>query len=333
MVKSISLTTYGGKLKMNTDNNTIKIDISKVDLEMLFTVVLDITDDLYRQAVPQTVQKRRGVKPQLSDSEVITISLVGEMLTDSETAWVNFVAKNYLCLFPKLNERSRFHRRNKDLWLVKNLIRQQMLEKLNTAFERYHIIDSLPVPICKYVRSIRCRLFLGEGEAAIEKDSLFGVAESKKEKIYGFKLHLLVTIDGIVVNFVLAPARHHDVNLATEVMENYQNLTVGGDKGYVSQALQEDMRLNQQIQLITRKRQNQKEQNTTSEKWFLAKFRKIIETVNSSLTEQFHIAKIRARTLWGLFSKIISKITSFTLGIYFNKLSGRSLLEIKAIAF
>src|SRR5712692_4316888 len=104
---------------MTETHDTIKVDVNQANLEMVFTITYTLTDDVYKEIVPPAVENRPGPEPHLSDSEVITISLVGEMVLDSETAWVHFVQKNYRPLFPQLNERSRFHRRNKDLWVVK----------------------------------------------------------------------------------------------------------------------------------------------------------------------------------------------------------------------
>jgi hypothetical protein len=306
-----------------------EINLEEVDLEFIFTAVFTIVDDLYSQVVPLSVQNRSGPLPQLSDSEVISISLVGEMLMYSETAWVRFVHKNYRYLFPKLNERSRYYRRSKDLWMIKTLLRNQVVNQLNGFSEPLTLIESVPVPICHYVRAKRCKLFAGQ--AAIMKDDLFGVCESKEEKIFGFKLHLLVTIDGIPVTFVLAPASPHDVTLVKDVLDGFYYLIVGGDKGYVGQVLADELLEKQGIKLISKKRANQKVKNTPEEKYFLGKCRKMIETVNSILTEQFHLTKHRTRTLWGLMSKIISKLTSLTLAIFLNRLFGRPLLQVKSI--
>ena len=88
------------------------------------------------------------------------------------------------------------------------------------------------------------------------KDDLFGVCESKKEKIFGFKLHLLVTADGIPVVFVLAPACHHDVTLIKDVLFGFYYLIVGGDRGYVGQELADVLLEKQGIKLISKKRSN-----------------------------------------------------------------------------
>ncbi len=307
----------------------MKVNLEEADLEFIFTAIFTIADDLYPHIVPQSIKDRPGPLPNLSDSEVLSICLVGEMLMYSETAWVRYVQKNYRYLFPHLNERSRFHRRSKDLWLLKSLFRQQIVTQLNGFNDPLLLIDSVPVPICHYVRSARCKLFAGSGN--IVKEDLFGVCESKDEKVFGFKLHLLVTIDGIPVSFVLAPACHHDVTLVKDVLDGFYYFIVGGDKGYIGQELAEELLEKQGIRLISRKRVNQKLKNTPEEKYFLGKCRKLIETVNSILTEQFHLTKHRTRTLWGLMSKIISKLTSLTIAIYINSICGRPLLQVKSI--
>ena len=115
------------------------------------------------------------------------------------------------------------------------------------------------------------------------------------------------------------------------VLDGFYYLIVGNDKGYIGQELAEELLEKQGIRLISRKRANQKLKNTYEEKYFLGKCRKLVETVNSILTEQFHLTKHRTRTLWGLMSKIISKLTSLTFAIFINRLCGRPLLQVKSI--
>ena len=64
---------------------------------MLFTIVYTLVDDLYQQAVPASIRERgqrNGCPPTLSDSEVITIALLGQLLgMDSEKACMVLCAK------------------------------------------------------------------------------------------------------------------------------------------------------------------------------------------------------------------------------------------------
>ena len=54
-------------------------------------------DDAYNEIIPCEIKNRRNISDsKLSDSEIISISIVGEALTvDSEKAWFYFVKKNF----------------------------------------------------------------------------------------------------------------------------------------------------------------------------------------------------------------------------------------------
>lgn len=71
--------------------NTEKIN----DLKDFFTVVFVLIDDVYNEIIPVSIKNRRNISDsKLSDSEIISISIVGEAITvDSEKVWFYFVKK------------------------------------------------------------------------------------------------------------------------------------------------------------------------------------------------------------------------------------------------
>jgi len=71
--------------------NTEKIN----DLKDFFTVVFVLIDDVYNEIIPASIKNRRNISDsKLSDSEMISISIVGEaIMVDSEKAWFYFVKK------------------------------------------------------------------------------------------------------------------------------------------------------------------------------------------------------------------------------------------------
>ena len=99
-------------LKFQDNNTTI---IATFEDFILTTYV--IIDELYHQFAPPEVTSRRHIlDAKLSDSEIITISLCGELAgVDSENAWFSFVKRNYRHLFPQLCSRSRFNRTRRAL--------------------------------------------------------------------------------------------------------------------------------------------------------------------------------------------------------------------------
>lgn len=309
--------------------NKLKINLKESDLETLLTVCFYYLDEIYQPI--KFLIARPGTKPAFTDIEVITLNVVGQMFTDSEKAWHRFIQKNYLGLFPKLISRSRYHRRSKNLQQLTELMRQSLVKLLEMDSQELHLMDSMPLPVCLRARAGRNKRFCHDFQ--VDQGSLYGYCASKKMKIYGFKLHLMVTLKGIPVHYVLAPAAHHDVKVAPDLVETYRKgIGICTDKGYIG--LASKLQNPEQIKLIIPPRDNQKESPLNyEEKWLLKKFRKMVETTNSLLCEQFNIQYTRAKSRWGLQNRIIAKLTSLTLGAYLNQLMGEPLLHIKELMF
>lgn len=85
----------------------------------------------------------------------------------------------------------------------------------------------MPLPVCKRAR--RCRKVRGR--------EFCGYCAAKREKFFGWRLHLICTAESIPVSFDLLPASVHDL---TPLHELAFALPVGaslfGDKGYLSRA-------------------------------------------------------------------------------------------------
>lgn len=308
--------------------NKLEIKLKDADLETFLTVCFFYLDEIY-QPIAYLVG-RPGPKPAFSDIEVITLNIVGQMFTDSEKAWHRFVKKNFLHLFPKLISRSRYHRRCKNLQQITEIIRQILVDYLEMYSKEWHLMDSMPLPVCLRARASRNKRFCEEFE--VDNGLLYGYCASKKLKIYGFKLHLIVTLQGIPVHYVLAPAAHHDVTVAPYLIETYrEKIGIGTDKGYIG--LEQKLQKAENWKLIIPPRDNQTNHLNAEEKWFLAKYRKIVETTNSLLCEQFNIQYTRAKSKWGLKNRIIAKLTSLTLAAYLNSLMDEPLLHIKELIF
>lgn len=88
------------------------------------------------------------------------------------------------------------------------------------------------------------------------------------------------------------------------------------------------------VHLHTIPRTNQKVQLSPEVSQLHNRVRQIIETVNGQLTEQFAIEVNHAHTFWGLCTRLLTKLTAYTLSIYLNRLLEKpESLQIKALAF
>src|SRR3712207_5417301 len=88
-----------------------------------------VTVDTLFQTYVQPHDQRPGPRSTFSDSEVITLTLVAELVgLDDETVFLAYVQRNHLALFPLLPDRSRYNRRRRALSEAVNTIRRHILE-------------------------------------------------------------------------------------------------------------------------------------------------------------------------------------------------------------
>jgi len=267
---------------------------------------------------------KRGPRPKMTDSEVVTIVLFCELLgKNSEYEHINFTEQWLKDFFPHIIDRSRYSRRLKSLTRLINDIRVKVLDEIILALSDIHIIDSTPVPVMRFQRAHFTPLF---------PEANYGYCAARKMTYYGFKLHLVTDKQGIPILFDLTSANVEDRKIAQELLgKSSNNRLVLADKGYLSKALLQNLERLNNIKFHTPKRKNQKDRETKSERKLLNKWRQKIEIVNGLLKDKFSLERTYAKTLRGLVTKVINKLTAFTFGIFLNKLFGRKTLNINSL--
>lgn len=181
----------------------------------------------------------------------ITISITGETtMISSEKSWFDFVKKNYRDLFPNIGDRTRFNRTKRNLYKVILEIQKYLSNLPMFKYDNIRIIDSMPIPVCKFARSYFSRLF---------KDiSTYGYCAWKKETYFGLKLHALVSTDGFITNFTVTPSNVDDREDVFKLVETNNYLELLGDKGYISDETKTSLAKEKQVLLLSLKRKNSK---------------------------------------------------------------------------
>ena len=88
----------------------------EIDLGAFLVIVYSVVDDLYRSKYAPAKPRRRGHKPELSDSEVLTLALLAQwQQSRSESAFVEYVTKHWQEYFPRMLTQGAFNRRARDL--------------------------------------------------------------------------------------------------------------------------------------------------------------------------------------------------------------------------
>ena len=198
-----------------------------IPTEDMFLIVFCLIDDLYQELVPDSVKQRPGSdRIDFNDSEVIALSVLQEAhANDSETSFHRLVEKDYRDLFPDLLERSRYHRRRKALLQVQLLLLRHLMDRLK-VLAAWLIIDSAPIETTLFVRS--------QSAQASIPEAAYGYCPSKKRHFFGFRLHVLVSNQGAILDFVLAPADVGERAVAAYLLVNFPGATALGDNGYSS---------------------------------------------------------------------------------------------------
>ena len=251
---------------------------------------------------------------QVTDAEVLTVAVVSSMYFHNHHERALFVMKGLRYLTKPLSI-SRLCRRLHALAPMLEYI-VQLLGQLFAQGEVF-IIDSMPVPMCKYVRAGRCTKV-----NAIDNPLgkyYFGKCIAKKWRFYGWRLHLVCTKDRVPVAFELLPASWHDLTAVYELtMDLPDGAVLYADKGYVSGVVKEHLQADvpeRSVQLVSYQRANMKK-NTQEEREGLRKHRTRIETAYSQL-EKMGVQDIYARTNQGLSIKVLSSLLALTcLNLY-----------------
>jgi hypothetical protein len=285
-----------------------------------------VVDDIWQQVA--SLFRRPGPAPECSDSELLTMALVGECRGwDQETVMLS-QWQEHRDLFPHLPSQSRFNRRRRNLMQAFNLVRRIVLQMLDLAWDRQCALDCLPVPVVQF------HLVPSSSGDWAAYGATFGKVPSKKQTIFGFKLYLLVTLSGVIVDWALVPANVSELKAGLDLLQDHTDRLVLGDKAFISAAEVAALWEANRVQVVTLPRRNQKRQMPRALQRLINGVRQIIETVNGQLTEQFHIETNHAHTFWGLCTRLYTKLAAHTLCIHINRLLGNpDFLQIKALAF
>lgn len=293
------------------------------NLTAIFAKFLEICKDFSSNLVNESGNvPRRGVVPKFSDLEVIALSMTAENFSiDSENLLFHILHK-YKSSIPNLISRRQYNDRRKQTRNLCNEIRQRIAECIDGG-ESFFCVDSKPIEVCRIARASRCQFGRGNWQTAPNK----GYCASQSCFYYGYKLHALCGLSGVIHSFDLTPANVHDIHYLKDLRLEYRNCSIFGDKGYLSADLQLDLFRTANIGLEVPYRLNQKEWKPQFIPF--AKARKRIETVFSQLNDQFMLLRNYAKHQEGLFTRIINKISAFTVLQYINHINNKPIGRVK----
>jgi len=264
------------------------LEETAVDDTYIITVYV-VFDELCQTFLPPL-----QYRPKMIPAEIMTVAVVAARYFGShlERALQVMAQTGYI---PKARclSVSRFNRQLHRYSDLLELCLETLLE-LSRSGEAF-IIDSLPAPVCKRARARRCRKVRGR--------DFCGYCAAKKEKFFGWRLHLICTPAGQPVAFELLPGAYHDLTPIYELTVDLPtDATLFGDKGY-NDATSERFLLDAGgVRLVPIRKKNM-QPHAWADEYDLRLYRKGIETVNSQL-ESMGLQRLKARTNGGFDIKV-----------------------------
>ena len=298
--------------------------MNSIDFESLLVIVFVLVDDWYQ--LEQRLEKRKipGTKPEMSDSEIMTLGLMMDYLPfPGETQFIGFIKANYGKWFPNLLERSQFNRRLRRLGNEIETLRRMWVRQLGSDTANSFVIDTKPIPVVGYRRSKRHSDFHGSAN--------YGYCAARKMKYFGYKLVVLSTVKGIPVAYDLVSANTDERQAAEKVLQMVHGSDIYGDKGFIGQDWQQEVTTATGNRIWTIQRENQHQQVSSDLKRLISRVRQRIEGVfNEIQNTGRNPERLLNKTVNGLATHMAFKMTSHTLRLFLRDRFGIDILTFQS---
>jgi hypothetical protein len=326
------------------------------DLDTFLTTVYCVIDELYAAQFAGQKPRRRGRHPTLADSEVLTLGLLAQwQRSRSERAFLRSARPQLQPYFPRWLSQSAFNRRLRDLAGVLAHLAPAIAARTTHLLgsSAYEVLDGVPVPLAR-----RCR---GQYHRCFGPEAALGRGGSDKDWFFGQRLVISVDRHGSITGAVSGPANTEEHWLADALFrwrqeplapaptaaevdpllgpahraQGHRRGPTGpillrgaigvptgavylGDLGYRGRNWARHWRDTYGALVLTQDAYPDR----AGRRWFSGQ-RQIVETVNGWLEDRLGLHFPRARTAWGLQTRLAAKLAAFNLAVYFNHLHAR----------
>jgi hypothetical protein len=281
-------------------------------LEEAITVLFCLIDDAYATLNPKGGHYESLKR--LSDSEVITLALFQQLRgIESQRSFLRDVQRFFPHLFPGVVglSLSSLHRRVRKLRCYLEPLRREVLRELVGDPESL-LIDSTLLSVLHPRQVTQGTGFDG---AAWVRWGTFSV--------YGVKLHLLCSTNGVPISYELTPANVADISLTKELITGARlgdgvARRLFGDLAYQSEELRKAL---VEVGVLLATERSERRHGV----------RQRVEITFSSLKRVFGLGETLATTLAGLTTRIAAKICAYTYAYFVNRRMDRPQGRIKEL--
>jgi hypothetical protein len=290
------------------------------NLNTLATALYVRIDDQLR-AFPDLapMRPRTGIKPTLSDAELVTLAVMSALLGfTSERRWLRYAQAHLAGMFPYLPGQSGYNKRLRAAaGLVLHLI--QVLGRDTSLWsDDVWVADSTPVE-CGRSRQTA-------GRSALAGWAEYGYCASHSRFFWGLRLHLLCTLGGLPVAFALTGAKADERTTLLEMLDADPDLaarhpfqTIIADMQYYGRTFEQTL-TEGDVRLLRKARKGEPPRTGTQ---LFKPLRQTIESINQTLKGQLDLERHGGRTPAGVVIRVITRILALTAAIWHNDKTGQ----------
>jgi hypothetical protein len=292
-----------------------------MDLDSLLVALYTLVDDWFKESCCSPTRRGPGRPLVFSDSEVLTLAILSQWPRwRSERDFYRFANAHLREYFPDLLSYGQLNRRIRALEPELRALQRDLVKTLVDGSEVDRVLDTTLIPAIVRVRACRMGLFAGQ--------ATFGRGVSKTEWIYGFKVALAVTPEGVVTTFGLVPANCDERSIGEFLVFSDGHDSYLADKGFSSVEWEkhwlESLESFGAVVAATPQRNARRAWPEEACRWAAGK-RQLIEGVIWQLKDYFGLERHRAKTLEGLLTRLAAKVAAYNCGQLLNAGLGRPL--------
>lgn len=176
-----------------------------------------------------------------------------------------------------------------------------LLKSIQGEVTEYLFIDATPIAVCHNLRIRRHRVFYKYATRGHTSTGWF----------YGMKLHLVFNTQGEMVRLMITPGHVDDRTPVRDLLRGIKARLIG-DKGYVSQALFDDL-FDQGVTLITKIKKRMNNRFMSLKDKAMLQRRGFIETIFSSLKSLGTFVHHRHRCPINAFAHLLAALINYQL--------------------
>lgn len=273
------------------------------DLDYLLIALYVTIDDLLGRPA-----RLPGRKPKLSDSELACLAVAQVLLAcPSEHRWLRFAMVRLGHLFPYLPQQPGYNKRLRALSPLLSRVLRHLARQTPSWCDRLRLLDATPLPCASSRETVE--------RSALRGHANYGYCASHSRYFWGFKLYLLTTPDGLVVDWCLADPKLGEAEVAEALLDGSpleEGQIIVCDKGFADRFL--EARVSELGASLLRPDRKDEPARYGS----LGPVRQWIESIIDTLKGQLSLEEHGGRTPAGVMARVAQRLLALGAGVWWN---------------